>query len=166
VLVVFAVAVVPAAAAPTSNSQPVPVASDELDLGGFQLLVPIPIPAPLPLVLTDIAVTATAKWSGDLGTTVGWDTDKVRQGVDLDVSRSAPLPTGHIDVKWKLSGKADGIPFGPTTVSKDNVPCAPKLSGGGLIHCAGVADGFWLPGAIPSPIPTTAIVAVSPQPPM
>jgi PKD domain-containing protein/Big-like domain-containing protein len=159
-LVLLAVGVLPAAAAPTSNSQPVPVASDELDLGGFQLLAPIPIPAPLPIVLTDITVTASAKWSGDLGTTVGWDTDKVRQGADLDVSRSAPLPTGHIDVKWNVSGKADGIAFGPTAISKDNVPCAPALSGGGAIHCVGVSDGFWLPAAIPSPIPTTLIVAV------
>lgn len=148
-----------ATAAPTSNSQVVPVASGSVDLGGFAILPPIPLPVPLPIVLTDLTFTAHATWSGNLTTNVGWDTDDVRQGVDLAVDRSSPLTSGKIDVTWQASGKANGISFGPTNISKDNVACAPRLSGGGLT-CEGVSDGLWLPAAIPSPIPTTAIVAV------
>jgi hypothetical protein len=159
-LAVIALAAMPAAAAPASNSQAVPVTSNQVDLGGFQILPPIVLPAPLPIVLTDITVTANATWSGDLTTNVGWDTDDVRQGADLDVARSAPLPSGEIDVVWQVAGKANGIDFGPTNVSKDDVTCAPALSGGGPLHCEGTSDGFWLPAAIPSPIPTTLIVAV------
>ena len=158
-LAAVVLAAVPAAAAPTSNSQAVPVASGPVDLGGFQLLPPIVLPAPLPIVLTDITVTASATWSGGLTTNVGWDTDKVRQGADLDVSRSAPLPSGEIDVTWQVAGKANGIDFGPTSISKDDVACAPRLSGGGF-QCAGTSGSFPLPAAIPSPIPTTLIVAV------
>lgn len=148
-----------ATAAPTSNSQVVPVASGSVDLGGFAILPPIPLPVPLPIVLTDLTFTAHATWSGNLTTNVGWDTDDVRQGADLAVDRSSPLTSGKIDVTWQASGKANGISFGPTNISKDNVACAPRLSGGGLT-CEGVSDGLWLPAAIPSPIPTTAIVAV------
>jgi len=158
-LAAFVVAVGPAGAAPASNSQSVPVVSGQVDLGGFQILAPIPLPAPLPIVLTDLTFTAHATWSGDLATNVGWDSDNVRQGANLDITRQAPAPTGKIDVTWQVSGKADGIAFGPTDISKDNVTCAPALSGGGY-SCEGVSDGLWLPGAIPSPIPTTAIVAV------
>ena len=159
VLAAIGLAAVPAAAAPASNSQAVPVASGQVDLGGFQILPPIPLPAPLPIVLTDLTFTANATWSGDITTNVGWDSDNVRQGADLDIGRSAPLTSGSVSVAWQASGRANGIPFGPTNISKDNVPCAPSLSGGGL-SCEGTSDGLWLPAAIPSPIPTTAIVAV------
>ena len=60
---------------------------------------------------------------------VGWDSDDVRQGAELDIARSAPLTSGRIDVKWQVSGKVDGIPFGRANLSKDNVTCAPRLSG-------------------------------------
>ena len=143
----------PAAAAPTANTQVVPVASSEIDLGGFQLQAPIVIPdPPLPLVLTNLTVNAKAKWSGDLTTSVGWDTDKVRQGAELKVNRTAPISTGKIDVKWQVTGEIDGIDFGPTTMSKDDVTCDPKLSGGGF-ECEATTGGIGLPGAIPSPVP-------------
>jgi hypothetical protein len=158
-LAAIVLGVLPAAAAPAGNSQAVPVASDELALGGFVLPGPFVFPAPLPVVLTDVHVTASAKWSGGITTNVGWDSDDVRQGADLDISRSAPLTTGKIDVKWQVSGKVNGIDFGPANLSKDAVACDPKLSGGGF-SCEATSDGIWLPGAIPSPIPTTAIVAV------
>src|SRR6476659_9857585 len=83
-------AAVPAAAAPANNSHVVSVVSNQADLGGFNVLVPIVIPLPIPVVLTDLVVTANATWSGDITTNVGWDTDKVRQGQDLSVSRTAP----------------------------------------------------------------------------
>jgi hypothetical protein len=50
----------PAAAAPTSNSQAVPVVSQTAQLGGFKLQAPIVIPDPLPIVLTDLTFTSTA----------------------------------------------------------------------------------------------------------
>jgi hypothetical protein len=142
----------PAAAAPTANTQVVQVTSSEIDLGGFQLQAPIVIPDPLPIVLTNLTVNAKAKWSGDLTTSVGWDTDKVRQGADLQINRTAPISTGKIDVKWQVTGEIDSIDFGPVTMSKDDVDCNPKLAGGGF-ECEATTGGIGLPGAIPSPIP-------------
>jgi hypothetical protein len=141
-----------AAAAPTANTQQVQVASDEIDLGGFKLQAPIVIPDPLPIVLTNLEVHAKAKWNGELTTSVGWDTDKVRQGADLKVNRTAPVSTGEIDVRWQVTGEIDSIDFGPVTMSKDDVDCEPKLAGGGF-ECEATTGGIGLPGAIPSPIP-------------
>jgi hypothetical protein len=148
----------PAAAAPTTNTQVVPVASSEVELGGFQLGIPVIIPDPLPIVLTNLTLTAKAKWSGSLTTNVGWNSDNVRQGANLDVARSAPLTDGKIHVEWQVSGEIEGISFGPTSVSSDDVTCAPKLAGGSF-SCEASSMGFPLPGARPSPIPTTLIVA-------
>ena len=160
-LAVFAVVVMTTAgiagAAPANNQQPVPVTSGDVDLGGFEILPPIVLPAPLPLVLTDLQFTAKAKWSGDLTTNVTWDSDDVRQGKDLDVGRTA-TPSGKIDVSWQISGKVDGIDFGPSTFSKDSINCVPGLSGGGF-SCEATSDGLRLPGALPSPVPTTIIFA-------
>lgn len=147
-----------AEAAPASNSQAVAVTSNQIDLGGFDL-APIVLPLPIPVVLTDGVVTAGATWSGDLTTNVGWDTNKVRQGQNLDVSRVAPSPTGKIDVNWQLSGKLDGVSFGPVDLSKDNITCDPMLSGGGF-ECNGssaeipIASG---PSLIPFPGPPFAV---------
>ena len=148
--IVFSVGL--AAAAPTNNSQAVPVASNQIALGGFVLPGPFVFPAPLPIVLTNLHVDASAKWSGSITTNVGWDSDNVRQGADLDISRVAPLTSGKIDVTWQLSGTIDGVlHFGPTNISKDDVACTPKLSGGGF-SCEATSDGIPLPGAI-GPIP-------------
>ena len=141
----------PANAAPMSNSQAVSVASNSQDLTGFLIPGPIPLPAPIPIVLTNVKVDATAKWSGDITTDVGWDGDKVRQGQNLDVSRTASATSGKIDVKWTIEGFADGIHFGPTNLSKDNIACAPKLSDGTL-HCEGSSTEIPL-GSLPSGIP-------------
>jgi PKD domain len=153
----FAVGV--ASAAPASNSQAVAVASNQANLGGFQITPPIVIPLPIPIVLTDLVVAANATWSGDITTNLGWDTDKVRQGQDLAVSRIAPLTSGKIDVKWTLTGKIDGIGFGPTNISKDNITCSPKLSGGNL-PCEGSSGEIPLgsaPSGIPFPGPPFAV---------
>ena len=148
----------PAVAAPTSNSQAVPVVSNTAQLGGFQLQAPIVIPDPLPIVLTNLTFTATAQWSGDITTKVGWNSDNVRQGAKLDVDRSAPLTDGKIHVEWQVSGEIDSISFGPTSIDSDDVDCTPALAGGGF-SCEGSSDGLPLPGALPSPIPFTLIVA-------
>jgi len=155
--VVFAVGL--AAAAPVNNSQAVSVASNQADLGGFQISAPIVIPLPIPVVLTDLVVTANATWSGDITTNVGWDTDKVRQGQDLTVSRIAPATSGKIDVKWAVTGKIDGVGFGPTNISKDNISCSPKLSDGNLA-CDGSSAEIPLssaPSGIPFPGPPFAV---------
>ena len=141
----------PAAAAPTTNTQIVSVKSGEADLGGFQLQAPVILPDPIPIVLTNLTVSAKAQWTGDLTTKLGWDSDKVRQGADLDVSRVASLASGTLGVKWQLSGEIDGIDFGPTTIDKDNISCDPKLSGGGF-ECSADSPALPLPGSIPSPL--------------
>jgi hypothetical protein len=141
----------PAAAAPTTNSQVVSVASNEAQLGGFELQAPIVIPDPLPIVLTNLTVSAKAQWSGEITTDLAWDSDKVRQGADLDVSRTASLTSGKLRVTWQLSGEIDSIDFGPLTIDTDNVSCDPKLSGGGF-DCEADSPGLGLPGAIPSPL--------------
>ena len=74
-----------ALAAPANNSQQVSVASGTADLGGFTLQAPVPLD-PLPIVLTDLTISATANWTGNITTDVGWDSDKVRQGADLAVA--------------------------------------------------------------------------------
>jgi hypothetical protein len=155
-LVAMIVAAGSALAAPASNSQVVPVKSNEASLGGFQLDAPIIIPDPLPIVITDLTISAKAQWKGDITTDLGWDSDKVRQGDALDVTRKASATSGAIDVKWQLSGEIDGISFGPTTIDKDNVTCEPKLSGSGF-ECDAQSPAFALPGALPSPIPLTFV---------
>jgi hypothetical protein len=144
----------PAAAAPTSNTQIVSVQSNEADLGGFKLQAPVPIVDPIlpvPIVLTDLTVSAKANWTGDITSNVGWDSDKVRQGADLQVARSATQTSGTMHFKWQLAGEIDGIDFGPITIDKDNVTCDPKLSGGGF-ECETDSPGVALPGAVPSPL--------------
>jgi len=141
----------PSTAAPTSNSQPVDVVSGQQDLTGYVIPGPIVLPAPLPIVLTNLHIDASAKWSGNVTTNVGWDSDKVRQGQTLDVSRRASATSGKIDVKWTLEGFADGVHFGPTNISKDNISCAPKLSDGTL-QCDGSSAEIPL-GSLPSGIP-------------
>jgi PKD domain-containing protein len=148
------IAVGPAAAAGVDNIQTVSVQSNEANLGGFKLQAPVPIWDPLlpaPLILTDLTVSATANWTGDLTTQLAWDSDKVRQGADLKVARLATQTSGTMHFKWKLSGEIDGIDFGPTTIDKDNVTCDPKLSGGGF-ECETDSPGLGLPGAVPSPL--------------
>jgi len=143
-----------ASAAPAGNTQTVSVQSNEANLGGFKLQAPVVITDPIlpvPIVLTDLTVSATASWSGDLTTKLSWDDDKVRQGANLQVARQATQTSGTMHFKWQLSGEIDGIDFGPTTIDKDNVTCDPKLSGAGF-SCEADSPGLALPGAVPSPL--------------
>jgi hypothetical protein len=148
-----------AVAAPQTNSQVVPVASGAADLGGFQLQAPIVFLDPFPIVITNLTFTAKATWSGNVTTNVGWNSDNVRQGSTLDINRSAPLTDGKIHVEWQVSGEIDSIDFGPTSIDSDDTDCTPALSGGSSFSCEASSDGFPLPGALPSPIPTTLVVA-------
>ena len=137
----------PAAAAPVTNSQQVSVASGTADLGGFTLQAPVElVSAGIPVVLTDLTVSATANWTGNITTDVGWESDKVRQGDDLAVTRTASASSGSLDVKWQISGKVDGVGFGPDTFSTDNVTCDPQYSGAGF-ECSSDSPGITIPGA-------------------
>jgi PKD repeat protein len=134
-----------ALAAPANNSQQVSVASGTADLGGFTLQAPVPLD-PLPIVLTDLTISATANWTGNITTDVGWDSDKVRQGADLAVTRTASATSGSLDVKWQFSGKIDGVGFGPDTISTNNVTCNPQLSGA-VFECSANSPSIGIPGA-------------------
>jgi hypothetical protein len=158
VLIAFVAATGSATAAPVTNVQTVSVESNEAALGGFTLEAPVVLPDPIPIVFTNLTVSAKAQWSGQLTTNLGWDSDKVRQGVDLAVTRSASLASGTLSVKWQLSGEIDGIDFGPTTVETDDVDCDPKFSGGGF-DCEATSPSLPLPGGLPSPVPGTFVVA-------
>src|SRR3954454_18657142 len=86
-----------ASAAPSSNLTDVSVASGSAALGGYD----IDGIEPATLTVFHLHVTANATWSGDLNTAVGWDSDRVRQGATLGVSRSAPLTGGAFHVTWQ-----------------------------------------------------------------
>lgn len=140
-----------AVAAPVTNSQQVSVASGTADLGGFQLQAPVSLLPDAPIVLQDLTISAQATWTGDITTDVSWDSDKVRQGDDLAVTRTASATSGTLAVNWQISGKIDGVGFGPTTISTNNVTCDPQLSGAGF-ECSGDSPYVPLPGAIPDPV--------------
>ena len=144
-LVVLGIGVVPAAAVPTSDAFVVPVASQSHNLGGFHIVGFVPSLPPSPF---DFTVTAHATWSGALSTTVGWDTDKVRQGQNLDISRVSPLTSGHVQVNWVANGTIDPfglgtVNVGPLNLSKDVTNCLPQLSGSGY-SCTATSDGLTL----------------------
>jgi hypothetical protein len=148
----------PAAAAPTTNSQSVSVASAEADLGGFQLQAPLVFADPFPIVLTDLTVSAKATWTGDITTDLAWDSDKVRQGADLAVSRVASASDGTLAVHWLLSGEFDGVSFSDFQIDEDNISCDPKYGGAGF-ECEADSPGLTLPVApLPSVIPGTWVL--------
>ena len=144
-LVVFAVGVMPAAAAPASDAFVVPVASQSHNLGGFHIVGFVPSLPPSPF---DFTVTAQAKWSGGISTNVGWDSDNVRQGQNLDISRVSPLTSGHVEVTWVANGTISpfglgDVNVGPLNLSKDVTNCTPHLSGLGY-DCTATSDGLTL----------------------
>jgi PKD repeat protein len=143
-----------ASAAPTTDVAVNPIASGSQSLGGYDINGVEPVTG----TVFNLHATAHATWSGSLTTAVGWDTNKVRQGAQLDVSRVAPLTAGHVDVSWVITGSFSpfglgDIGIGPVPLSKDNVACAPKLSGSGYT-CTATSDAFSLvdtPGIPASP---------------
>jgi hypothetical protein len=149
-----------ASAGPTNDLTAVPIASASANLGGYD----IEGMEPASLTVFHLHVTAHATWAGDLTTNVGWDSNKVRQGADLELSRIAPLSTGHINVTWAVTGTLSPLGIGSfgigtLNLSKDNVACSPKLSGSGY-SCAATSDGLTLletPGIPLSPYVKLAI---------
>jgi len=146
----------PAYAAPLTDAFSTAVTSPTVGLGGFHLTLVAPT-APLTYINAD--VTANATWSGSFATTVGWDSDLVRQGRTATITRVAPSAPGHIDTRWTLSnitvnplGLGD-IHVGNTTLSKDNIPCSLNTSGAGY-QCTAASDDLTLvetPGVPLSP---------------
>jgi hypothetical protein len=155
------VVAVPAAAAPAVDNFVVSVESGSPNLGGFHIDGFAPT---LPPSGFDLDVTAEAVWSGDITTDVGWDTDDVRQGQTLDVSRVSPASSGHIEVHWTVEGTVSplgiaDVDIGPLNLSKDVTSCEPAFSGGGFTGTA-TSDGLTLhktPGIPLSPYVKLAI---------
>jgi hypothetical protein len=149
-----AAAAAPASAAPATDVFAVPIVSGSENLGSFQIAGV----EPATLTFFDLHVAAHATWSGNPTTSVGWDTNNVRQGADLVVSRSAPLTPGKIDVKWQVTGTLRplnlfDVDIGTLTLSKDDVVCSTKLSGAGYA-CTATSGGLTLaetPGVPLSP---------------
>src|SRR5262245_21141305 len=61
------------------------IGSSLQDLGGF----PLEGFEPVTLSVFHLTIAAQAKWVATINTDVTWDSDKVRQGQNLDVSRVA-----------------------------------------------------------------------------
>jgi hypothetical protein len=153
-LAALAAAAGTASAAPASDVAAVSIASGSFDLGGYD----ISGPEPVTLSVFNLHVTAHGSWSGSLTNVIGWDTGKVRQGAQLEVSRVSPLTSGHIGVSWTVTGTVSplglaDVNIGTINLSKDNVDCAPKLSGGGY-GCTATSEGVSIvktPGILLSP---------------
>jgi PKD repeat protein len=153
-------AATPAFAGTTVDSTPVAVASSSADLGGYTIIGFEPIT----LSVFHLNVTAHATWSGDLTTAVSWDSGKVRQGSSLDVTRQVSATSGNIAVQWVVTGTVSplglgNIDIGTVNLSKDDVTCAPQLTGGAY-HCKATSDAITLvetPGIPLSPYVKLAI---------
>ncbi|WP_084285620.1 PKD domain-containing protein [Solirubrobacter soli] len=82
------------------------------------------------LAKLNVTVTAEAQWTADLKTMVGWNSDQVRQGGELYITRSVPLPSGQLQVVWTIKGSTTpGGTFSTKTV-KTTATCIPKLLDG------------------------------------
>ena len=105
------------------------LSSDFESLGGF----PIYGFEPATLTFFDLNVNAQAKWIGSFVTDVSWDSDKVRQGADLEVTRTGSSLIGVMSVIWTVSGTLRpldlfDVPIGPIPVSVDIGACTPELA--------------------------------------
>lgn len=122
----------PALAADQGLIEVVPIESGEMPVTTFDIAWASF--APMPYTIIDVDVEVSAEWNATVTTNVAWDGDEVRQGADLDVSRSAPLTTGELRVTWVTTGSVGlfggnaDIPIGTHTAEK-TVTCNPKVAG-------------------------------------
>jgi hypothetical protein len=116
----------------TSTTQTEAVASamtsDFEDLDGYRILGI----EPATLTFFDLDVTAKAKWTATLQSDVSWDADKVRQGADLEVTRTGTTAIGIMGVIWSVSGTLSplglfDVPVGPIPLAVDIGACSPQL---------------------------------------
>ena len=89
---------------------------------------------PIGLSWVDLQARSNVTWDADLPTLVGWNTDNLRQGANLAVSRMAMPPIGHLKVSWTITGKILpflGASYVPVTeFATKEVTCAPRLMNG------------------------------------
>ncbi|HET9345781.1 MAG TPA: PKD domain-containing protein [Candidatus Limnocylindrales bacterium] len=130
--------VAPAMAASQALIESVPMESGQMPIETFHIAwVSF---APMPFTIIDVDVEVTAEWNATLPTSVGWDSDEVRQGSDLDVSRTALPATGQLTAKWVVTGNVGlfggnaDIPIG-TKTTEQTVACNPKVAPGATFNC-------------------------------
>ena len=108
----------------------------------------------------DLDVTARATWNASVETDISYDSDDVRQGDSLAVTRTAPNALGSLSVVWSVSGTLNigglfGNPtIGPIAVSADSVSCVPQFAGGDY-DCTGTSGSvplFDKPPFAPAPL--------------
>jgi PKD repeat protein len=139
-------------AAPVDDVAAAPIASEVIDIGGWEVTDTFTgDDSDLSLSLT---IEAQAQWSASITTGVSFESDDVRQGADLEVSRIAALSTGALNVVWSVTGTVETgwgtASIGPVPFSADNVGCAPALSGGAYdcvaesssVEVVGLPPGF------------------------
>ncbi len=140
----------------TTSSISSSVDSTSQDLGGFNIVGVEPATA----TVFNLNVTAQARWLGTIGTNVTWDTDKVRQGQHLDVTRVATTTDGVIKVLWSVTGTLRpldlfDVNIGTIPLSVDVSSCAPSLDpNAGSFDCSASSSGIdlvYTPGVPASP---------------
>ena len=119
-----------ALAASANDSFALPVVSGSANIGGWKVVGVEPTTG----TVFDLDITAHATWTGSLAAAVGWDTNDVRQGGDLNVSRVSPIQSGHINVLWAITGTVSPLGLGDIDIgtipfAADNVGCMPLLAG-------------------------------------
>ena len=143
----------PASAASANDNFSASVASQSTDLGSFYIYGM----EPLTSTMFNLTIGAQATWSGSLMTGLGWNTNDVRRGAALDVSRIAPLASGDIEVKWSVTGTVQPVFVNEETVDKTatkDVACMPQLTGGAydceatsgalyIVRMSGVPNGVY-----------------------
>jgi PKD domain-containing protein len=123
------------ASALSSSSQP--IASFPID--GFE---------PASLTVFHLHVNTEARWLANLTTRVTWDSDKVRQGQTLDITRDPLFGNGTLKVRWTLTGTLEplglfSINIGTIPLDVDSSACAINLDAGDPSYdCTAESFGF------------------------
>lgn len=147
------ISITPVAASGQNNIQTVQMGSGTVGAGGFHVF----FAEPTSVTTFNLDFDVSAEWNADLTTSVGWDSDDVRQGADLAVARSVvPFATGTLDVTWTTTGHIapfngifGSIDIGTHTVTK-SVGCNPTV-GGTSFDCSAESGVFTvIPGAGPT----------------
>ena len=140
---------------PTTDTFVVPVASGSEPLGGYH------IQDVLGGIGVDLTVAAQAKWTANITTDVTYDPQDVRQGANLEVSRSAPVTVGSLKTLWTVTGSVFGIDIGSVPLSIDAVTCAPRFSGDAY-DCTATSDGLTLlPSIFCDPLSAEVSLSIS-----
>jgi PKD domain len=163
-------AVAPSMAANQASVENVTIGSGQVPVESFHIAYLSY--TPLPFTVVDVDISLYAEWHATVETHVGWDSDEVRQGADLDVTRWAPQPTGELTATWVATGNiglfggnAD-IDIGTHTTTQ-TVACNPKLSGSSFDCFVEAATITIHPGAGPDlpyiKLGTSAKFTVTPE---